>query len=135
MYNRPPQFLDFPSYPKWTQGYIKSITAEDPALAPGSRLRAVTATATASPKVLANSPGEFRWRDWLHGLPGVFTGEHIFVFEPSKTAPRGTTFVQAESFSGVLALLKPEGAELWKSIKKDFEGFNEDLKKKCESDG
>ncbi|POR35748.1 Uncharacterized protein TPAR_04062 [Tolypocladium paradoxum] len=133
--DRPPaQFLDFAAYPTWTQGYIKSLAREDPALAPGSKLRAVTAAATASPTVLANSPDEFRWRGWFHGIPGLFTGEHMFVFEPSVATPGGTTFMQAEAFSGVLPALKPQGAELWKSIEKDFVGFNEDLKKKCEGE-
>ncbi|KND91909.1 hypothetical protein TOPH_03435 [Tolypocladium ophioglossoides CBS 100239] len=135
--DRPPEqvrhiFLDFPSYPAWTHGYIKSITGEDPALAPGSKLRAVLATVTVSPRVLANSPDEFRWRGGLRGLPGLLTGDHMFVFTPSKTTPGGTTFAQAEGFSGLLTVFKSGDAQLWKSIKEDFVGFNEDLKKRCE---
>ncbi|PNY25735.1 Uncharacterized protein TCAP_04329, partial [Tolypocladium capitatum] len=129
------QFLDFASYPTWTQGYIKSITAADAAAAPGTKLRAVMARLTVSPRVLANSPGEFRWRGWLHGLPGVFTGDHVFVFEPSGTTRGGTTFVQAERFSGLLAALQPRGAALRESVRRDFVGFNEDLKKRCEREG
>jgi hypothetical protein len=128
------QFLDFPSYSTWTHGFIKSITPADPTVAPGTKLRNVLQGMTISPTIMANSPQEFRWRGVLWGIPGLFTGEHQFRFEPSKITPGGTTFVQAEKFSGILTFMIAEGTGFWKSTKEGFEGFNEDLKKRCESE-
>ena len=35
----------------------------------------------------------------------------------------------------MLTYLKPVGSELWKKVKSNYVGFNEDLKKKCEGGG
>jgi len=86
---------------------------------------------TISPTIVENSAQAFRWRGLLWGVPGLFTGEHQFRFEPSKKTPGGTTFVQAEKFSGILSFLIAEGTGFWKSTKEGFEGFNADLKAKC----
>ena len=42
--------------------------------------------------------------------------------------------MQAEKFSGILAFLIAEGTGFWKSTKEGFEGFNADLKARCESE-
>jgi len=68
------------------------------------------------------------------GIPGLFTGEHQFRFEPSKKTPGGTTFVQAERFSGILLFLIADGTKFSKTTKAGFEGFNADLKARCESE-
>jgi hypothetical protein len=129
----PPQFLDFPAYPTWTHGFIKSITPADRALAPGTKLTNVLQGMTISPTIRENSPQQFRWLGRLWGLPGLFTGEHQFRFEPSARTPGGTTFVQAEEFSGLLSFMIAEGTRFWKSTKAGFDGFNADLKARCES--
>jgi hypothetical protein len=134
--NTPQQFLDFPSYSTWTQGFIRSITHAKPSatlLQKGDKLKCVLKGMTITPTVLENSSSEFRWRGMLWGIPGLFTGEHCFRFEPSKITPGGTTFVQSEKFSGVLSFLIAEGTAFAKQTREGFEGFNGDLKKKCES--
>jgi hypothetical protein len=88
---------------------------------------------TIAPTVVANAPAEFRWRGVLWGVPGLFTGEHQFRFGPSARTPGATTLVQAETFSGVLAFLIAEGTGFWTKTKEGFEGFNADLKARCES--
>lgn len=88
---------------------------------------------TFSPTVMENSPGEFRWRGRMWGIPGLFSGEHSFRFEPSRTTPGATTFVQAEEFSGILSFLIADGTKFAKTTKAGFEGFNADLKARVES--
>lgn len=84
------------------------------------------------PEVLANDEHEFKWRGKLWGIPGLFTGEHVFRFEDSKETQAGTTFVQSEEFSGVLSLISREGSKMYTETKAGFEGFNKDLKARCE---
>jgi hypothetical protein len=57
---------------------------------------------TMKPRVTVAAPG--RMFEWLGhaGFPGVFDGRHRFELRPTAT---GTTFVQHETFSGVLAPL------------------------------
>lgn len=68
----------------------------------------------------------------LWGISGLFTGEHSFRFEPSKTNPGETTFVQAENFSGILSFLIKEGTGFARTTREGFEGFNGDLKRRVE---
>lgn len=77
-----------------------------------------------------NTPSRLKWRG---SLPGIFTGDHVFEFQPSKTTPGSTTFVQYEDFTGLLSFtMKAEK----KSGAQNLEGFNavnRDLKAKVES--
>jgi hypothetical protein len=57
----------------------------------------------------------------------------MFRFEPSATTPGGTTFVQAEEFSGLLAILFSSNSSMRKKTQKNFETFNSDLKVRAES--
>jgi hypothetical protein len=84
---------------------------------------------TISPTIQENPAREFRWLGRLWGIPGLFTGEHTFRFENSKTTPGGTTMVQSEKFSGVLSFLVADGTGFAKTTREGFEGFNADLKK------
>jgi hypothetical protein len=85
-----------------------------------------------APVVLTNTAAEFKWQGKLWNLPGVFTGAHYFKFMPSTKTAGATTFVQGEDFSGILSFMMNEGSSFWKSTKTGFEGFNLDLKRKCE---
>ena len=64
-------------------------------------------------------------------MPYIFTGDHAFRWEPSKTSPGGTTFVNEENFSGLMSFLMMPMFGYGPT--KNFEAFNEDLKKKVES--
>lgn len=77
-----------------------------------------------------NSPTEFRWiGPWY----GVLTGVHAFCFNPSSTTPNGTTFVQWEEFSGLLAWYVWPAMPGGKQTFARFEEFNRDLKARAES--
>lgn len=85
------------------------------------------------PILVTNSADEFKWVGKLWNMPGLFTGHHYFKFMPSVKTAGATTFVQGEDFSGILSFLMAEESRFRSSTKKGFEGFNQDLKKRCES--
>jgi hypothetical protein len=65
------------------------------------------------------------------------TGEHSFLFEPSKTTPGGTTFIQEEVFGGALGFVMGENAVaraigVPEKTHKGWKKYNEDLKAWCE---
>ena len=76
-----------------------------------------------------NSGHEFKWVG--KGML-VFKGEHSFRFEPSKTTPGSTTFIQSEEFFLLMALMMSSTFGWDKGTKAGFEGFNKDLKARCE---
>ncbi|KAL2844592.1 hypothetical protein BJY01DRAFT_248101 [Aspergillus pseudoustus] len=137
--NAPPavvreKFLDFPSIPKYTTGFVHSITptpAKPPAsLIPGDKLACVMGNMNFSPIVVENEPSIFSWRG---SLPGVFTGEHVFRFEELDGGKR-TRLVHEEKFNGLLAGLMGEGwmsslSSLKGNTLKGFEGYNQDFKR------
>lgn len=130
-----PQFLDFPSYSSWPTTFIKSITLANPSnpLEPGARLNVELEGISMTPVLLTNSTEEFKWAGKLWNIPGLFNGNHYFKFTPSTKTPGATTFVQGEDFSGILSFMMAEGSSFWTSTKKGFEGFNQDLRKRCEA--
>jgi hypothetical protein len=60
-------------------------------------------------------------------------GEAYFYFEPSKTTPGGTTFVQDEEFTGILSILFYEGSAMREKTQSNFETYNSDIKARVES--
>jgi hypothetical protein len=140
-------FLEFPKYSDWHHGFFKSITPDTTSpeakdsktgtsLRPGDTLHVIIGldNMTLHPTILSNSTKEFSWGGKLWGIPGLFTGVHSFKFEESNHAenPGGTTFSHGEVFSGILSLLIREGSAMHSKTKGGFEGFNRDLKAKCE---
>lgn len=139
-------FLDFPNYSSWHTGFFKLLesTKASPEalesqngtlLKSGDTLHAIIGNDMHMYPVLeTNSPGEFMWLGKLWGVPGLFNGHHFFRFEESKTSGNegGTTFVQGEEFSGILTFLVKDGSSMHTTTKEGFEGFNKDLKAKCE---
>ncbi|KAF2022350.1 hypothetical protein BU24DRAFT_363586 [Aaosphaeria arxii CBS 175.79] len=131
------KFLDWQQIPNYhPDGFFKTIKPADPSkpLEVGDKLILELQPMSFTPKLIENSPNRFRW---LGSLPGVFTGEHNFSYEPSKTTPGGTTFSQWEEFSGILSFLMGEGAlAKWYGMREQsatgWEKFNQDLKKFCE---
>ncbi|KAK4912634.1 hypothetical protein LTR66_017269 [Elasticomyces elasticus] len=69
---------------------------------------------------------------WTGSLPFIFTGQHKFYFANSQATPGGTTFVQQETFSGLLAFLMGEGWSMRTSTIKGWRAFDESLKRECE---
>jgi len=127
------QFLNFSQISQYSpKGFIKSITSLSPdgTFNSGDTINVVLAGVGYKMVVLENTPITFCWRGSLYGL---FIGDHRFSFTGSKPSPGQTTFIQEENFSGVLGWIMGEG--VWaralgmrESTRKNFEGFNEDLK-------
>jgi hypothetical protein len=77
---------------------------------------------------------------WTGSIPLLFSGAHSFKFEPSTTIQSGTKFTQEEVFSGALGFLMGDGLVARKTgmrekTMKGWDGFNEDFKRWCESQG
>ncbi|KAL2812597.1 hypothetical protein BJX63DRAFT_432494 [Aspergillus granulosus] len=137
--NAPPavvreKFLDFPSLPTYTTGFVHSITptpAKPPhTLVPGDKLACVMGDMKFSPVVVRNDSTIFSWRG---SLPGVFTGEHMFKFEGIEGGAK-TKLVHEEEFGGLLAGIMGDGwmgslSAMRGNTLKGFEGFNADFKK------
>lgn len=79
------------------------------------------------PRILAVQPvRELRWKGYVW-FPGLFDGEHSFILE---TAGNKTRFIQAETFTGILA------GTLTQSVLRDtvttMLAMNDALKKRAE---
>lgn len=77
-----------------------------------------------------NSAERLKWRG---SLPGIFTGDHVFEFQPSKSNPGQTTFLQYEDFSGLLAFTMKPTKESGSKNMLGFLRFNEDVKRQAEN--
>ncbi|KAF2660417.1 hypothetical protein K491DRAFT_589303 [Lophiostoma macrostomum CBS 122681] len=133
------KFRDFESLPSYHSGFFKSIGPATPGkpLEPGKdKLNVVLEGTTFNPVFLVRHHPSSCYR-WVGSIPYVFTGEHIFTFEPSKTTPGGTTFSQEETFSGMLSFMMGEGflgnqLGMKEKTKTGWEKYNADLKAACE---
>lgn len=130
------KFLDFPTISIWHTSFIQSIESKTPGkptghhLKPGDRLQSRISGMQVDQTVEENSLTEFRWiGPWY----GILTGVHAFCFQPSSITPNGTTFVQWEEFSGLLAWYVWPGMPGGKQTFTHFEEFNLDLKARAES--
>ncbi|PWY71781.1 hypothetical protein BO94DRAFT_578646 [Aspergillus sclerotioniger CBS 115572] len=131
------KFLDFASIPSYTPtGFIRSIVPADnkppTTLQPGDKLTCIVGYGkmTFTPVVRQNTPSLF---SWIGSLPGVFTGEHRFVFEEIPNQPGRTRLVHEERFSGMLGFLMGgnlmANAAGWnENTRSGFESFNRDFK-------
>ncbi|KAI1190783.1 hypothetical protein F5B17DRAFT_427259 [Nemania serpens] len=136
------KLTDFPKYHEWVKGSIKGVEvlSADGSINVGDKVKiSFPGMGIFSGEITANSPAELKWRNkW----PGLLLAEHSFLFEPSKTTPGHTTFVNSEEFSGVLTYLtyltyltgKPQGGDSSSSSSSPgFEMFNQSLKARAES--
>jgi len=122
-------FIDFARYPEWNPfiprlvGEAKIGTRLDVQIQlPGGRALAIR------PTVLRLEPNRaMMWIGRL-GLPGIFTGQHHFEVE--SRGPERTTFIQHETFTGLL--VPPLLGWLGKSTKQGFEAMNQALKVRAE---
>lgn len=95
---------NFDNYPNWNP-FIKSITGQ---VAVGNKITAQieppnSSKMTFTPKVLAfETNKEFRWLGHLL-FAGLFDGEHKFELIDNQNGT--TTFIQTESFKGILVPL------------------------------
>lgn len=79
---------------------------------------------TFRPTILSVDPNkELRWLGHLL-IPGLFDGEHYFLFEESA---KGTRFVHGEKFTGLLLFTVN-----MEDIRRSFVALNEALKKRVE---
>ncbi|KAH7401136.1 hypothetical protein DE146DRAFT_655063 [Phaeosphaeria sp. MPI-PUGE-AT-0046c] len=137
----PPQvvrekFLDFASLPKYHSSFFTSITPLGP-LEPKQKIRIVfVGMGKMEGTIISNKPEAFTW---LGSLPYIFSGAHTFHFTPSTKTPGGTTFVQEETFTGALSWLMggsfvaKQLGDMGKKTEKNWEGYNKDFKKWCET--
>ncbi|KAM0805807.1 hypothetical protein BDR22DRAFT_829375 [Usnea florida] len=154
--NAPPSrvrdvLLTFDAYPTWHTGFITSIASsresaekgkdtlsnktntsaqEMNLAAKGDEIHGVMGGVTFTAVVLESSANVFSWT----GPPfyHLFRGVHTFRFSPSVSTPGSTTFVQEESFTGVLAWVMAERGPIGRKVRGMFEGFNQDLKVEAE---
>lgn len=117
-------FSDFAAYPAWNP-FVKKLEGQP---CEGGKIKVWLPGMAFAPKVLSyKPPHELRWKGKLL-LPGLFDGEHYFVF--SGNANGTTTLRHGEIFSG---LLVPLFAKMLDT--KTLEGFkqmNEALKQRVE---
>ena len=119
--------ITFEDYPNWNPYHVKvdqkgpfnvgtdlEITIHKPN---GNHL-------VVPPQILAIEPN--KKLSWGGGLWGIFTGEHVFLFEP---LPNGNTrVIQQEEFSGLAIPFAELG-----TIEEGYKLVNAALKKKAES--
>lgn len=121
-------FMDFPSWVVWNPFIVKiSGTAKEK-----EKLK-ITAKLpngkgmTFKPAVLCvRENAEFRWRGSLP-IPGLFTGEHLFLFKDDGRG--GTDLTHSEIFSGLLPPFMPG---MLAKTKQGFEIMNKALKERAE---
>ncbi|KAI8186673.1 hypothetical protein KHU50_001292 [Colletotrichum sp. SAR 10_65] len=125
-------FLDWHRFDQWTK--VWKMSTKDESKKP-SELKEGDVVSTNlkgmafTPVILENSKELFRWNG---SLPYIFSGAHSFYFRASEKTPGGTTMIQTEDFSGLLAfLMKP----FWGFEKKtlaNWREFDADIKKESE---
>ncbi|MCJ1475803.1 hypothetical protein MMC13_004467 [Lambiella insularis] len=128
-----PQLLNFPAISTWHTGFMTTLTtaakapyAKDDAIA--GRFGGVGFEA----RVLESSPYFFSWTG--PPLYGLLRCTHSFHFVPSQTTPGGTTFTQEEGSEGWMAWVFVPWGPVGRRVAGLFEGFNRDLKRRCESE-
>ncbi|MCJ1472942.1 hypothetical protein MMC13_001591 [Lambiella insularis] len=123
--------LDFPAIPTWHTGYIKSITARaKPPYTKDDPIEGHMGGVDFHATILESSAHLLSWTG--PALHGLFRGIHSFRFVPSQIIPGGTTFTQEEAFEGWMAWVFMPWGPLGRMVRGYFEGFNQDLKRRCE---
>jgi hypothetical protein len=118
---------DFASYPDWNP-FIRKIEGK---AAEGEKLSINITTPSGanrnySPKVTkVVAERELRW---LGKMPGLLSGEHIFLIEPA--GDNSVHLVHREVFDGLLTSFF--GSSLDDDVKKGFDEMNLALKKRAE---
>jgi hypothetical protein len=122
----------FDTFPQWNP-FLRKASGE---LKEGARLEVFIEPPggkgmTLRPVVLrVQPPRELRWRGRV-GLPGLFSGEHVFTIEPLKQDQ--ARFVHREEFRGILVPL------LWRwfnrPTRRGFLDMNQALKERAEGKG
>lgn len=82
-------------------------------MVPGDRISSKISDNQFNQTIQYNPSTEFRWY-------GLVTGTHSFSFTESKVTPDGTTFMQREDFSGILAWYMKPGMLGGKDTTKGF---------------
>jgi hypothetical protein len=119
---------DFAAYPDWNP-FIRRISGSPE---PGARLEVRleppgARAMTFRPRVIAAQPNrELRWLGQLF-VPGLFSGEHLFLIEPIDVTR--VRFVQRERFGGVLV---PFTRKTLAATRTGFEHMNLALKSRSE---
>lgn len=89
---------------------------------------------TFSPTIFTLEPDRhLAWRGRLGGLPGLFTGDHHFVLQPTEDG--GTRFEHYEVFSGVVAWVLKWVGDVYGDTGRGFGGMNEALRGRVEALG
>ncbi|KAH6672860.1 hypothetical protein B0J14DRAFT_59140 [Halenospora varia] len=126
--------LDFPNIPKWHTGFIAAISSDSPSkpLEKDDTISGEMGGMDFNAKILECTPQTLSWT----GPPvyGLFRGIHVFKFEPSEKTEGGTTFIQEESFVGILAWAFRPSLPLGRITKKHFDKFGAELKVEAEKE-
>ncbi|KAH6887625.1 hypothetical protein B0T10DRAFT_490109 [Thelonectria olida] len=124
-------FLDFSRYNQWSQWAVEPTdSGKSPSeLKAGDRVKADLKSMKFQPVVVENTADKFQWEG---KLPLIFVGNHEFHFAPSTKHPGGTTFIQLEIFTGLLAFIMGPGWSMRESSLANWHRFNADLKKEVE---
>ncbi|KAF9876379.1 activator of hsp90 atpase 1 family protein [Colletotrichum karsti] len=125
-------FLDWQRYSEWTKVWtIKpNEDAKKPSdLTKGDYVAANLKGFAFKPAMVENTEELFKWDG---SIPLLFSGQHSFYFKPSDKTPGGTTWVQVEDFSGLLAFLMKPVFGFTKTTLKNWREFDEDIKKESE---
>ncbi|KAI1385653.1 uncharacterized protein F4822DRAFT_413813 [Hypoxylon trugodes] len=130
-------FLDFQQHKEFH--HIFTIKSLDPSiqpvnLKPGDKLdvdiKGYPFKFQFQPTIIENSPGTFQW---LGSVPLLLGGKHEFYFSQSQETPGGTTLIQKEDFTGLLAFLTGPKWSFGKTSIHNFETLNKDLKTAAEA--
>ncbi|CAI6098788.1 unnamed protein product [Clonostachys chloroleuca] len=70
--------------------------------------------------------------EWNGGPRMIFNGTHSFIFSYSRENPSGTTFIQSEVFTGLLAFLVGQNWEFGRQSLGHFQVLSQDLKTAAE---
>lgn len=123
-------FSDFAKYPQWNP-FIKRVAGK---VGVGDRITVMLhqpgrKAIKMRPKVLVfDKEKELRWLGRVL-LPGLFDGEHLFRLE--KNADGSTSFIQEETFTGILVPFFRNMLE--RNTKLGFQQMNESLRDRVEN--
>ncbi|TVY83366.1 hypothetical protein LSUE1_G001461 [Lachnellula suecica] len=124
--------LDFPNIPKWHSGFVQEIRKDDPlkTLEQGDGISGTMGGVSFTAWILEYTPQKLSWTG--PKVLGLFAGIHDFGFEPSKKIDGGTTFVQEESYVGILWWIFMPWLPMGWLVKGYFDGFGRDMKREAE---
>ncbi|KAF4446572.1 hypothetical protein F53441_9799 [Fusarium austroafricanum] len=124
-------FKDFSRFREWSSWSIDPAVSSKKYddLIPEEKLSVDIEGFKFTATLLKNDPDLF---EWAGGLWPLLLGEHEFFWRASTKTPGGTTFVQRESWRGLMAFLWQRDWIMGRKTFKSFSLFNSEIKKEAE---